>query len=180
MANSRTWPNSRGEPFAFDRLFVGLRLRESVVADRRAARLYAMSVASDSVLELADWDLRSKEFGNLREYDNGRPAVAMDYGPSDQELGGDVWSHLRDLWLDLSPHPHVVDALDRGNGGSLVLRYAAFDWSHPLLQLDIGVHTRERLAGWGVELTDAFLSILRQFSPADASCFRRNEASPPT
>jgi len=79
--------------------------------------------------------LRSSEFGSVREYDDGASEfVALEYRPFEHAANGE-WLRLRELWLDLPPHPHVLDAIDRGDAGGLLLRYAAFEWHHPQIRL---------------------------------------------
>jgi tetratricopeptide (TPR) repeat protein len=118
----------------------------------------------DRVLELADWQLRSPAFGALCEYDDGRPVVAAPYLP--EEADSDAWRRLRTAWLELSPHPHVLDALD-ASGDALLLRYAALDWH------DVGVRSPAAIGAWGAQVTDAFATIVAEVPAADARQFLR-------
>ena len=117
----------------------------------------------DRVLDLADWQQRSPAFGALCEYDDGRPVVAAPYLP---EGDSDAWRRLREVWLELSPHPHVLDALD-ASGDALLLRYAALDWN------DAGEHAPAAIAAWGAQVTDAVATIVAEVPAADARQFLR-------
>jgi tetratricopeptide (TPR) repeat protein len=132
-----------------------------------------VDVEADDWLKLADWDLRSREFGSLRDYDDGRSVVAMDFGPAEAAPG--EWLRLRDSWLDISPHPHIVDALDKGEGERVILRYAAFDWNHPLIRLDANRRASEMVAEWGEQITDAFLAVRADVGDSDLGLFLRPE-----
>ena len=98
------------------------------------------------------------ERGSLREYDDGRPVVAMTYPLADAKL--------RALWLDLSPHPHIVDALDAIDDGALLLRYAA-------LEDKPAAPGPQQLVAWGLQIIDAYQAILAELGPADTARFGR-------
>jgi len=127
-------------------------------------------VASETWLDRAAWSHRPRELGALGEYDDGRAVVAMTFAPT--ETLGTHWRKLSDLWLDLSPHPHILDALDRGaDERELLLRYAALYWKHPRLHLAPTERGREIFASWGVQLTDAFEAIANQVPDTDLGRF---------
>jgi tetratricopeptide (TPR) repeat protein len=119
-------------------------------------------------LECADWHLRSPAFGPVREHDDGRPVVAADYAPVEPSPH---WSALRELWLGLPPHPHILDALEPGDGGALVVRYASLDWKHPPILLGINRRASELVAEWGVQLIDAYQMILEAVPPLEVGHF---------
>lgn len=127
-------------------------------------------MALESWIDRAAWDLRPREFGKLSEYDDGRAVVAMEFSPA--EPYGNHWHKLSDLWLDLSPHPHILDAMDRGaDDHQLLLRYAALYWKHPRLHLAPTQRGREIFASWGVQLTDTFEAIANQVPETELGRF---------
>src|SRR4051812_1079849 len=94
----------------------------------------------------------------------------MEYEP---ENAAAEWLQLRERWLELSPHPHVLDALEAGEGGKVLLRYAAFDWNHPLIRLDANRRASEMVAEWGEQVTDAFLAIVTGLPASELAMFSR-------
>jgi tetratricopeptide (TPR) repeat protein len=126
-------------------------------------------VALETSLERASWGLRPVEFRELREYDDGRAVVAMEFRPTDSGLLS-RWRQLGDLWMDLSPHPHILDAMDRVYQERFLLRYAALDWKHRKLSHDADPLARARFGSWAVQVTDAFQAIAEQV-PKDIGRF---------
>ncbi len=120
---------------------------------------------SEDWLDRADWQLRSPEFGGLHMHKRDGRVVAMDYTPRERATSAE-WMLLRKLWLDLPPHPHVLEAVDRGEGATLLLRYAALYWQHPGIQLHANRRAGEMIAEWGDQVTRVF-SMLRLRFPAD-------------
>ena len=119
-------------------------------------------------IDRAAWYLRAPAFGPVREHDDGRPVVATDYTPVERSPN---WLRLRELWLGLPPHPHILDALEPGDDGELVLRYAALDWKHPPIRLAANRRATELVAEWGVQLVDAYQMILEEVPLFDVAQF---------
>jgi tetratricopeptide (TPR) repeat protein len=110
-----------------------------------------------------------------RAFDDGRPIVAMTYSPPHAEVGAvnDAWARLRDLWLELPPHPHLIDALERGPGDALLVRYAALDLDHAQLRLDRDRRARATLAGWGVQIASALRMVVAEVAAEEVARFLR-------
>jgi tetratricopeptide (TPR) repeat protein len=119
------------------------------------------------MLGLAAWRLRSKEFGALHAYDDGRPIVVMELDPEEPDRL-EEWISLRQLWLELSPHPHILDAIAAGTGSEVLLRYAALDWKHAALRLDPSSIAPQLVASWGAQLASAFQQIVTDVPEAEA------------
>ncbi|NVB81549.1 MAG: tetratricopeptide repeat protein [Kofleriaceae bacterium] len=100
----------------------------------------------------ASWRRRSKDFGALVPYDDGRPIVAMEYRPDPTPR----WHRLRELWLGLPPHPHILDALEPTSNDGLLLRYAALDWIRPRIFDDGQHHLRAKIARRCAQIVDVF------------------------
>lgn len=115
------------------------------------------------VLDSTDWKQRAAPFADLRRYDDGRPIVVMELTPNEPQRS-DEWATLVERWLDLLPHHHILDAIDT-DGDTLLLRYAAIDWS-PTQRDD------KRVATWGRQLVDVFMLIASQFPNQEAHFFR--------
>ncbi|HUJ57018.1 MAG TPA: hypothetical protein VLX92_00845 [Kofleriaceae bacterium] len=111
-----------------------------------------------AVLARVSWRLRSSEFGALVRYNDGRPIVVMEYTPREPERLAE-WTLLRHQWLELAPHGAVLDAIDRGTGASLLVRYAALDWKRAPISLEPGAVARQVVASWGERVTDAYRMI---------------------
>ncbi len=102
-------------------------------------------------LERADWSRRSVEFGGLREErDRQRVAfVAMELAPP---TWAGAFERLWQLWLRLPKHPNVLEALGEHGDSERLLRYAAIDWKHRPVVLNVDPQGAARLASWGVDL----------------------------
>jgi tetratricopeptide (TPR) repeat protein len=111
------------------------------------------------VLDLADWARRTPGFHGLREYDDrgSEPVVVMELDPPDQQSSS--WNPVRDRWLDLPPHPAILDAVDLDEHGRLLIRYAAIDWKLRPISQEHDRRAVRRLTSWGVELADAFETV---------------------
>jgi tetratricopeptide (TPR) repeat protein len=117
-------------------------------------------VEDNERITAADWAHRSPEFEDVAAFDDDRPIVVMQFAPQipSSSQAWLAWDQLRGLWLDLPPHPNLLDAIERcGNG--LSLRYAALDWKF-VPPLDDGSDpVTTTLATWGVQLCRAFGAI---------------------
>jgi tetratricopeptide (TPR) repeat protein len=106
------------------------------------------------------WALRSPEFGDVGGYQDGRRRiVTMAFSPLERS---EWWDETRDKWLDLLPHPHILDAIDPKTDGGVLLRYAALDWKRTSPLIDPGsphdALTLANLPRWGLQVTDALES----------------------
>jgi tetratricopeptide (TPR) repeat protein len=111
----------------------------------------AMSV-DERILRNVDWPLRSPEFTTLLLHDEGgeREAPAMTFQPV-AAYRSSAWETTRSVWLDLAPHPNLLEALEvRGRG--VILRYAALNWRHGRT---FGLDGSQHLATIGIQLADA-------------------------
>jgi hypothetical protein len=93
------------------------------------------------------WDLRTAEFRWLRLFNDGRTIPVMELAPPVPSERTDAWRRTCELWLELEPHPNLLDAVDRV-GDVLLLRYAAIDWrrTKPMM---VNHSTVEVFAWWG-------------------------------
>lgn len=102
-----------------------------------------------------DWAKRSAEFGPLEEHITswGEHVVTMPVrtpGITDPNLDWALWHH----WLELPNHPRILDAV-MTTKTSLLLRYAALDWSARPLPGLVEAEVK-RIATIGIELTRVF------------------------
>ena len=130
---------------------------------------YTTFVTGNSPIDRADWRLRSPELHALRTYNDGRPIVVMEFEPAEPDRV-DEWLWLRQLWLDLPPHAHILDAIDRGAGADILLRYAAIDWQREPVDLEANAR---RVATWGAQITGAYRSISSALSATELGHFLR-------
>jgi tetratricopeptide (TPR) repeat protein len=126
---------------------------------------YTSSVGFESWLDRADWSRRSPDFGTVREYDDWRRAVVMEFRPAEHGESAE-WLALRDVWLDLPIHPNALDAMDRDRM-LLLLRYAALHWNHPPIILGMNLRARATFAAWGAQVTDVFQKLLAEVPESD-------------
>ena len=105
----------------------------------------------------ADWVHRSPEFEDVTAFDDARPIVVMHFAPQlpANSQAWLAWDQLRNLWLDLPPHPNLLDAIEQ-RGSGLSLRYAALDWKHVPPLDDGSDRVTASLATWGIQLCGAF------------------------
>ncbi len=108
------------------------------------------------------WVKRSEEFGALSTFDDGRLIIAMEYSPN---VGR--WDELRELWMELSPHPHLLDPLEAFGDDGLLLRYAAIHWGRPRLHGLGTAFARRTLAGWIHQLAGVYRHIAAEVEPKD-------------
>ncbi len=116
---------------------------------------------------------QSSEFSDLQEYDDGgdERILAMRFIP--RQVDG--WQRVAELWLDLAPHPNILDALGRDDQGQLLVRYAAIRWSQGAIHID-DTRSVQRVATWGVQLVDALEAVIASVSPDEAAWLTRIEA----
>lgn len=107
---------------------------------------------------MSDWHDHSLEFVDVRAYDDGRPIVVMELRPPDADILGREWDELRAAWLELPPHPNILDAIDRAGRGLLV-RFAAIDWKREPLAPERAEQRDRVAASWGVQLCQAYAHI---------------------
>lgn len=124
------------------------------------------------MLDRADWRLRSPEFGQVWPYDDGRAIVVMELEPLERDRLAE-WMWLQHLWLDLPAHPQLLDAVDRGIAGKLLLRYAALDWQRETPWVDRTSATRRLIAAWGAQVTSCFLHVANHVPPDERHHFAR-------
>jgi len=122
-----------------------------------------------SWLDQAAWRFRSLEFRTLRAYDDGRAIVVMELDPGDRLA---EWLWLRHLWLELPPHPQILDAIDGGSGAALLVRYAGLAWRQEPVSLETRL-AQQVVATWGAQLTDALRMILAEVTDGEAGHFLR-------
>jgi tetratricopeptide (TPR) repeat protein len=127
-------------------------------------------VSSESRLELLDWSLRASEFRQLREYRGA--SIVMEYLPTDR-VAPEAWDALCELWRELKRHPHVIEPVAVGEGGVLLLRYAAIEWNAPLRPVDTSLVARDAVARWGVQIADAFTMIVARVAEDELWRFLR-------
>ncbi|KAB2888634.1 MAG: hypothetical protein F9K40_20340, partial [Kofleriaceae bacterium] len=121
---------------------------------------------------MSDWRDHGPDFVDVREYDDGRPIVVMELRPADADVLGAAWDELRTAWLDLPPHPNILDAIDR-SGRSLLVRFAALDWRREPLILGLG-EADDKLAGaWGVQLCKVYEHLAQSLDERLLFCFVR-------
>ena len=122
-------------------------------------------------MDFASWGKTAPSSAALTEYDDGgeHPIVAMAFAP---QGGRDdpLWPPLRRLWLDLPLHPTIFDALAEAPDGTILLRYAALDWHCAPRVTDGNPHSLAEVASWGVQITDAFATMLASCAPATRAC----------
>ena len=124
---------------------------------RSGRRLLCWSVDIDWAAPAA-WENRSSDFGDLVLYEDGRPIVAMEYRAA-------LPSRTREVWLDCSRHPNLVDAIDI-RGDALLLRYAGVNWLPRKLVVDTK-RARAIVASWAVQLASMFEAILGDVAVRD-------------
>ena len=107
---------------------------------------------------MSNWHDHSPEFVDVREYDDGRPIVVMELRPPDADILRREWDELRAAWLELPPHPNILDAIDRAGRGLLV-RFAAIDWQREPLELELAGERDRLAASWGIQLCQAYAHI---------------------
>ena len=115
-------------------------------------------MAVERWIDRAGWNLRIPELGSLRNYDDGRALVVAPFRPVDRGLEK-AWRALSELWLELPPHRHVLDAVDRAEDDAVLLRYAAVNWKQPVLGLGANPTVRTILASWADQVTSAYETI---------------------
>ena len=128
---------------------------------------YTSPVAPERLLDRTLWRFRLPEFGDLLATDR----VVMEFEPTEPDRLED-WLWLRHLWLGLEPHANVLDAVDRGPGTTVLLRYAAIDWRREPVKLT-NMMARQLVATWGAQLTRVYRHILRHAREGNAAHFLR-------
>ncbi len=105
------------------------------------------------------WSDRSREFGAVRAIADrdGRMVPTTEYFPADGVRG----AHLRNLWLELPPHPTLLDAVRTIADSDLRLRYPAVHWQSPADLEPSG------LANIGARLADLYRSAVRAIPEVD-------------
>lgn len=103
--------------------------------------------------ELVDWNLRSKGFGKLATYDDGRLIPVIEY----EQRSTPQWEDLRALWLDLPVHRNLLEAVDESGDRGLWLRYPALCWPRSFFS----PRNRILVASWGAQIADAYSVLLR-------------------
>ena len=124
-----------------------------------------------NALDRADWRQRSAELRSLRPLSDGRRLLGMELAPAELDRT-EAWIALRQLWLALPPHPAIIQAMHRGGGMTLILRYAAINWKYTPLRLD-GAAPHQVAATWGAQLTSAYRQIVHEVPAARLGYFLR-------
>jgi tetratricopeptide (TPR) repeat protein len=119
-------------------------------------------VAADDQREHAT-GLRSA-FGAVRRSGG---TVVMEFEPTEHDRL-EEWVGLRHRWLALSRHPYIIEAIERGEGATLLVRYAALQWSYTSIDLRASPVMRAVTATWGWQLSDAFHAIASAVSADSA------------
>ena len=134
---------------------------------------YPCEVIGDDDLERASWTRRWMEFDRLQEYDDGRPIVVAEFQPTANESPAE-WLSLRSQWLEIPPHPHVLDAIaQHWNGDALLIRYAALDWGWQSVDLTSASDAFRRVALWGAQLAGALAHVWNAVDRAEVGRFLR-------
>jgi tetratricopeptide (TPR) repeat protein len=129
-------------------------------------------VPANSLLDRAIFGPRAPHVGSLQRYDDGRPIVVVSFAVNEPDRVRE-WILLRQYWLELPPHPFVLDAIDRAPDAALLLRYAAIHWRSPTPALDASQAARHVVATWGAQLTECLGHIWHNVADAQRYLFLR-------